>query len=342
VVLGHGARTHKHLDEVTGRLDLPSWRRKVTTAAVGLGAGAAAVVGWVGAAKAQVVPCPDPTMLVEHDASPVVTLMCTGDGFPTRSADSIGGLRYALSRSAFASDGWPQWAAGSFWSPDLERVDGHYLLYFSAIRKGDHRHCIGVAISNTPDGGFHDVGQPLVSDETAGAIDPTLLRAHGALYLLFKIDGNANLNPAIIYGRPLDHSGLAAGRRKLLLSSRSRGWEEGVVEAPTAVHLRNTTYLLYSGGIYTAAGYAEGEAIRRGRPLGRYQRIGNRPVLHGGRYWVGTGGGSIVRDRGRLLLAYNAFPARGQQHRRRLYVRPLRLVGGVLRPTGRATRIPLF
>jgi hypothetical protein len=106
--------------------------------------------------------------------------------------------------------------------------------------------------------------------------------------------------------------------------------------------LHNTTYLLYSGGIYTSAGYAEGEAIRRGKPLGRYQRISNKPVLHGGKYWVGTGGGSIIRDAGRLLLAYNAFPAHEQLHRRRLYVRPLRLVGGVLRPTGRPTRIPLF
>jgi beta-xylosidase len=281
-------------------------------------------------------------MLVEHRAPGGVTLMCTGDGFPTRSANSIAGLGGALTHPAFAPDGWPQWAAGTYWSPDLERVGGTYLLYFSAIRKGDHRHCIGVAISRTPDGGFHDVGQPLVSNEPAGAIDPALLRAHGALYLLYKIDGNAHLDPAIIYGRPLDPSGLEAGRRKLLLSSRSRGWEEGVVEAPTAVSKGNTTYLLYSGGIYIGRGYAEGEAIRHGQPLGPYQRVGSGPVLHGGKYWVGTGGGSIVHDKGRLLLAYNAFPAGEPKVRRRLYVRPLRLVGKALRPVGRATRIALL
>jgi hypothetical protein len=282
-------------------------------------------------------------MLVEHDASPAVTLMCTGDGFPTRSADTIGGLRYAVPQSAFAPDGWPEWAApGAFWGPDLERVGGRYLLYFSALRTGDHRHCIGVAVSSTPDGGFHDVGQPIVSNEPAGAIDPSLLRAHGALYLLYKIDGNAHRDPAIIYGRPLDPSGLIAGRRKLLLSSESHSWEEGVVEGPTAVNLGHTTYLFYSGGIYLSSGYAEGEAIRKGRPLGAYHRVGNGPVLSGGKYWVGTGGGSVVRDGRRLLLAYNAFPAGERRIRRRLYVRRLRLVGGVLRPTGPATRIPLF
>ncbi len=342
MVLGMGPERTNVSVKISRRLDLRSWRRTLATAAVALGAGVTVAAGWVGAAKAQVVECPDPTMLVQHDASPAVTLMCTGAGFPTRSAENIGGLRYAPPHLAFAPDGWPQWADGTFWSPDLERVGGHYLLYFSAVRKGDHRHCIGVAISDTPDGGFHDVGQPVVSDEPAGAIDPTLLRAHGALYLLYKIDSNAHLDPAIIYGRTLDHSGLVAGGRKLLLSSRSRGWEEGVVEAPTAVHLGNATYLLYSGGIYTSAGYAEGEAVRRGTPLGLYKRIDNRPVLHGGKYWVGTAGGSIVRDSGRLLLTYNAFPASDPQHRRRLYVRPLRLVGGALRPMGRAIRIPLF
>lgn len=339
MVLVPWCQTRRRLGETKGR---SAWRRKLATTAVAIGAGSAAVLGWVEVAEAQVVACPDPTMLVEQDASPAVTLMCTGAGFPTRSAANIGGLRYALPHSAFADDGWPQWAAGAYWSPHLEPVGGHYLLYFSATRQGDHRHCIGVAISDTPDGGFHDVGQPLVSDEPAGAIDPTVLRVHGALYLLYKIDGNAHHDPAIIYGRPLDQSGLTAGRRKLLLRSRSRGWEEGVVEGPTAVHLSNTTYLLYSGGIYTSAGYAEGEAIRRGKPLGRYQRIANQPVLHGGKYWVGTGGGSIIRDGGRLLLAYNAFSAHERLHRRRLYVRPLRLMGGILRPAGRATRIPLF
>jgi arabinan endo-1,5-alpha-L-arabinosidase len=330
---------------VNGRITMPSWRPTMATAAATLRAvvvAAAACFTFATAARAQVVDCADPTMLVQHRAPGAVTLMCTGDGFPTRSASSIGGLGGAYPHPAFAPDGWPQWAAGGYWAPDLERVGDQYILYFSAVRKGDRRHCIGVAISSTPDGGFHDMGQPLVSNEPAGAIDPALLRAHGRLYLLYKIDGNAHLDPAIIYGRPLDPSGLLAGRRRLLLSSRSRGWELGVVEGPTAVSKGNTTYLLYSGGIYTRPGYAQGEAIRKGKPLGRYQRIGKGPVLHGGGRWLGTGGGSIFNDQGRLLLAYNAFPAgERRDRRRRLFVRPMRSVGKALLPVGRAKRIAL-
>jgi hypothetical protein len=114
-----------------------------------------------------------------------------------------------------------------------------------------------------------------------------------------------------------------------------------VVEAPTAVSNGNNTYLLYSGGIYTRPGYAEGEATRRGNPLGRYQRISNRPVLHRDGRWIATGGGSIFHDQDRLVLVYSAFPSSAPGTSRRLFVRPLRVVGKALVPVGRATRIDL-
>jgi hypothetical protein len=294
-------------------------------------------------AAARGVDCPDPTMLVEDPGPAAVTLMCTGDGFPTRAASTIEGLWGSLPQPAFAPDGWPLWADGGFWAPDLERVGDTYLLYYGAKRKGDHRRCIGVAISDSPDGGFRDIGYPLVSNQPFGAIDPALLQSHGRLYLLYKRDGNAFRHPSIIYGQPLDASGTQVELgRVVLLRSRPSGWEQGVAEGPTAVSLGRTTYLLYSGGYYFGPSYGEGEAVRHGAPLGLYHRIGNGPVLTGDHHWVGTGGGSIVHDGRRLLLAYNAFPTTPHPVYRRLFLRPLRLVGKVLRPVGRATRIRLM
>ena len=89
------------------------------------------------------------------------------------------------------------------------------------------------------------------------------------------------------------------------------------------------------------SGYGEGEAVRHGNPLGRFRRIGKGPVLQGDGHWVGTGGGSVVDFNGQLFLAYNAFPAHERPVQRRLFIRPLGLVGGVLRPRGPARRIPL-
>ena len=292
-------------------------------------------------ADAQIVQCPDPTMLSGPPGPSAITLMCTAEGFPTRSASTVAGLSGALPQPAFAPAGWPQWSAGGFWAPDLEQVGDHYLLYYSAKRKGDHRRCIGVAISDRPDGDFRDVGYPLVTNDPDGAIDPTLLKAQGALYLLYKRDGNAFRHPSIIYGRALDPSGTVVGPRKVLLVSQPGGWEGGVAEGPTAVSFGTTTYLLYSGGYYLGSGYGEGEAVRHGNPLGPFRRIGNGPVLQGDGRWVGTGGGSIVDANGQLFLAYNAFLANEHPVQRRLFLRPLGLVHGVLRPRGPARRIPL-
>ena len=293
------------------------------------------------AAAQGIVQCPDPTILYAGSGPAAFTLMCTGAGFPTRSASSIAGLSGGLPQPAFAPDGWPQWAVGGFWAPDLERVGDRYFLYYSAQRRGDRRRCIGVAVSDKPDGDFHDIGHPLISNDSAGAIDPSLLHAQGGLYLLYKRDGNAVGQPSIIYGRPLDPSGLVAGRRKVLLQSRSGGWERGVTEGPAAFAIGRTTYLLYSGGYYAGSGYAEGEAIRHGPPLGPYRRVNNRPVLKAAGNWVGTGGGSIVEAKGIYLFAYNAFPPNEHPGQRRLFLMQLGFVGNVLRPTGNVRRIPL-
>ena len=293
------------------------------------------------AAARVIVQCPDPTVLYAGSGPAAFTLICTGPGFPTRAASSIAGLSGALPQPAFAPDGWPQWAVGGFWAPDLEKVGDTYLLYYSAQRKGDHRRCIGVAVSDRPDGDFHDIGYPLVSNDPYGAIDPTLLHAQGNLYLLYKRDGNAFGQPSIIYGRPLDPSGLDAGPRKVLLRSHAGGWERGVAEGPAAFSIGSKTYLLYSGGYYAGSGYAEGEAVRRGSPLGPYRRVGKGPVLKAAGDWVGTGGGSIVQAKGIYLFAYNAFPPNEHPGQRRLFLMQLGLVHGVLSPTGHVRRIPL-
>src|SRR5581483_11574488 len=97
-----------------------------------LPAAALALSAPVAVAKQPVAQCPDPTILIDYSAAPGVTLMCTGTGFPTRSAATIGGLSQARPHSAFAPGGWPKWAAGRYWAPDLEHIGGQYLLYYSA------------------------------------------------------------------------------------------------------------------------------------------------------------------------------------------------------------------
>jgi arabinan endo-1,5-alpha-L-arabinosidase len=342
VVRGRGARGKRIFRAVAvGARRRPSISSPVTSiVALTVAASAGAFAASAGAQD--IVQCPDPTMLYAGSGSAAFTLMCTGTGFPTRSARWIAGLSKARPHAAFARGGGPRWAVDGFWAPDLERVGNRYLLYYSAQRKGDRRRCIGVATSDRPDGDFHDLGHPLVSSDPDGAIDPTLLRAHGGHYLLYKRDGNAFGQPSVIYGRRLDPSGLqVAGPRRVLLSSESGGWEGGVIEGPTTINVGRTSFLLYSGGYYLGAGYGEGEAVRHGPALGPFHRAPNNPVLIGGSDWVGTGGGSVFNAKGIFLFAYNAFPPNEHPGQRRLFLKQLGLVGGVLRPTGQVRPIPL-
>lgn len=284
-------------------------------------------------AQARSAQCPDPTLLIEDQ----VTLMCTGrGGFPVRSAATIGGLSSVLPHEAFASSGWPTWARGGYWAPDLEHVGDQYLLYYSA-RRSDGRHCIGVAVSDSPDGGFVDAGAPLVDDEPAGAIDPALLSVDGQLYLLYKRDGNSVGQGTAILGRSLSPDGLqVVGPPAVLLQG------SGIIEGPAPVSLNGITYLIYSKGVYSTPRYAEREAVRAGDPLGPFTRVGAGPLLNGDGHWVGTGGGSLTVDGGQLMLAYNAFAARAPRLRRLLFIRPLELTNGLLLPAGDPLAVPLL
>jgi beta-xylosidase len=52
----------------------------------------------------------------------------------------------------------PQWAAKSFWAPELFYNDGTYFVYYTAKRKGDLVSCVGVATTRDPHKGFTDHG----------------------------------------------------------------------------------------------------------------------------------------------------------------------------------------
>jgi hypothetical protein len=160
--------------------------------------------------------------------------------------------------------------------------------------------------------------------------------------LFYKRGGNAVRATTFLVGRPLSADGLTAvGPSVPLLRSRPSGWEHHVVEGPAPVQFGDTTYLIYSEGRFYLPGYAEGEAERTGDPLGPYSRISTAPVLHGEGSWVGTGGGSVVVDGSRLLLAYAAFRRGERSLRRLLFIRELALTDGAVRPVGRRQEIRL-
>lgn len=82
----------------------------------------------------------------------------------------------------------PSWKnAGNIWAPDVTKVDGKYMMYYSFSTWGDENPGIGMAVSDNPEGPFTDLGKLFQSKEigVANSIDPFYVESEGEKYLFW-------------------------------------------------------------------------------------------------------------------------------------------------------------
>ena len=144
----------------------------------------------------------DPTMY----ANPVVprslpdpTLIRSGDGWfylyatedirhtPIyRSADLV---EWEFRGTAFTAETRPDFEPkGGLWAPDINLVNGKYVLYYSMSVWGGEWTCgIGVAVADSPEGPFTDQGKLFRSNEIGvqNSIDPFFISEDGRNYLFW-------------------------------------------------------------------------------------------------------------------------------------------------------------
>lgn len=251
------------------------------------------------------VDCADPGVI--HDGTQYVAA-CTSGGaanaFPLRTSKDL--VTWTAAGNIFPSARRPTWATGDFWAPEIHKVGGRYIAYFTA-RHQDGKLSIGAATATSALGPFTDLGHPLVHDAGMGMIDATFFYdTAGAPYLVWKADGNAVGQPTPIYGQALAADGLSLTGTRRTLMSNTLGWEGGVVEAPWVVARGGYYYLFYSGNSYANSTYAVGVA-RATSPLGPYTKLGN-PILKTGGGWVGPGHNSVVTGPGGgTVMVYHAW-----------------------------------
>ena len=101
---------------------------------------------------------------------------------------SVNLVDWSLAGEAFPSGTRPSWEPkGVLWAPDINYVDGKYVLYYAMGVWGDHdRSASGVAVSDSPTGPFEDRGM-IVSMSSTGvgnSIDPNYFEdSDGRKYL---------------------------------------------------------------------------------------------------------------------------------------------------------------
>ncbi|MCY0996923.1 glycoside hydrolase family 43 protein [Myxococcus sp. MISCRS1] len=249
--------------------------------------------------------CADPGVI--HDGTRYVAA-CTSGGaasaFPLRVSTDL--VTWTSAGSIFPSGTRPSWATGDFWAPEIHRVGGRFVAYYTA-RHSSGKLAIGAATATSALGPFTDLGRPLILDSGMGMIDATFFAdAAGTGYLVWKADGNAVGQPTPIYGQALSADGLSlVGTRRTLITN-NLGWEGGVVEAPWVVARGGYYYLFYSGNAYYNSTYAVGVA-RATSPLGPYTKAG-APILATGGGWVGPGHNSVVNGPGGdTYMVYHAW-----------------------------------
>ena len=176
----------------------------------------------------------------------------------------------------------PAWAGnGGFWAPDVSRrSDGSYLMYFTGPSVAAGRMCLGAATSGSPAGPFTPTSsQPLVCNAGEGGdIDPSsFVDSDGTRYLLYKNDGNAVGQPAIIWLQRTAADGVTFSGGRVELLRNNQPSDEGVIEAPRMVKRPSQYVLFFSAGVYTTGDYQTSYAVS-GSLTGPYTRA-YRPLL---------------------------------------------------------------
>jgi beta-xylosidase len=239
-------------------------------------------------------------------------------------------LHWEATGASVLPDGRAPWSPDGArnWAPEIHRVNGRFVAYFTASAgRAAHREdglAIGVAVADDALGPYHVAEEPLVGAGAYGVIDPTRFEdENGLAYLIWKTDGNCCGVRTRLLSQELtpDGTGFAPGSSPRVLLEDDLHWEGGVIEAPYMVRRGNQYFLFYSANSYHAP-YVTSVA-RGASPLGPFGKLG-RPLLASSSRVQGPGHGAVV-----ALGSEEVFVHHGWQgdRGRFVFVSPLRWEG---------------
>jgi beta-xylosidase len=205
----------------------------------------------------------------------------------------------------------PPWVSPHLtWAPDVRRIKGQYVMYFTApvTDVPVDTKCIGVATSLTPEGPFTPRdGAFICQFDRAGSIDPRVFEdTDGTLWMHWKSDENANQEVdthSWIWAQRLSENGLKLVGEPVPILTADQEWEGRIVEAPQMVLEDGRYWLFYSGNWYNQPVYSIGIAECAG-PVGPCTKPINNPFITSNAQGEGTGESSLFRDENGLWIVY--------------------------------------
>ena len=178
---------------------------------------------------------PDPTVVKAPDG--YYYLYATEDirNVPILRSKTL--TEWYLVGRVFSDDARPNFVEkGGVWAPDINLVDGRYVMYYSMSTWGGEWSCgIGVATADKPEGPFTDHGKMFISSEIGvqNSIDPFYIEEDGHKYLFWGSFRG-------IYGVELSEDGLSvmSGAREVQVA--------GTAYEGTYIHKRGKYYYLFA------------------------------------------------------------------------------------------------
>lgn len=191
------------------------------------------------------------------------------------------------------------------WAPDLQEIDGRYLLYFSGNERGREGQYmgIGVAWSTRPEGPYRPLDEPLVSGPGFRNIDPAVFRDDdGTLYLYW---GSAE-QPILVQQLAPDGLSLVGSPRVALRPVPGSRYTR-LIEGPWVIKRGEYYYMFVSGSNFVPGEYAVSVA-RATSPLGPFEYYRGNPILQGDRLWASPGHNAVIQDdAGQDWIVYHAY-----------------------------------
>lgn len=251
---------------------------------------------------------PDPTVIRAADG--YFYLYATENIRNTPIHKSSDLVNWKLAGTAFSDSTRPSFEPkGGLWAPDINLINGKYVLYYSMSVWGGEMTCgIGVAVSDKPEGPFTDLGKLFRSNEIGvrNSIDPFYIEEAGKKYLFWGSFSG-------IYVIEMSDDGLTVkeGATKQLIAGKAYegtyilkkdGWYYLFASVGSCCEGIKSTYKTVVGRSDNLFGpYLN----REGRSMSENQ---HEILIRGNERFVGTGHNSeIVTDKaGKTWMLYHA------------------------------------
>lgn len=220
------------------------------------------------------------------------------DGFEVYTSDDLKNWQKHSSHVLKKSDVWGEkW----FWAPEIYKVDGDYIMYFTA---DVHISC---AISKSPLGPFVQTEKkPMCENENR--IDNTLfIDDDGQGYVFFNRWGQNGGSE--VWGAKLEKDYKTIKEDTLFrVLGAEEPWEtvmNNITEGPFMIKHDGKYYMTYTANNYKSQDYAVGYAVAD-KPEGPFVKAAENPILRRPGNFVGSGHHSFFKDRdGKLRIVFH-------------------------------------